>query len=126
MLTPPPEEKAVTLGDTISDVKGKPLVDTLPNNLRPAKAKINLGTLGDRRTHLLVNMTDGTLQQAKAKTPLDTPNHLKPVYQYDRHVSRRLSRARSQKNMPTYREINKGKTMVDTRRPGDLVTRKAM
>ena len=38
----PKEEKVETLCETMGDVKSKPLVDTLPNNLRQANAKINL------------------------------------------------------------------------------------
>ena len=39
MLTPLPEEKVEAFGDTNGDVKAKPLVQTLPDNLRPVNAK---------------------------------------------------------------------------------------
>lgn len=35
------EEKVETLGDKIGDVNAKLIFDTVPDNLRPAKAKIN-------------------------------------------------------------------------------------
>ena len=44
LLYAPPEEKAETLGDTMGDLKAKQLNGTLPDNLRQAKANINLDT----------------------------------------------------------------------------------
>lgn len=38
----PPDETAETLGDTMGDVKAKQLVNTLPDNLRQAKAERKL------------------------------------------------------------------------------------
>ena len=62
----PLEEKAETLEiETKSNVNAKPLVDTLPDNLRQAKAKINFNTVAK------------TLQELKAKTLLVTLNYLK-------------------------------------------------
>lgn len=44
LLTPLPQEKAETFGDTKGDVKAKLLVQTLPDNLRPVNAKIKTDT----------------------------------------------------------------------------------
>ena len=51
--------------DTMGNVNAKPLVDTLPDNLRQAKAKINLNTVAK------------TLQKLNAKTLLVTLDYLK-------------------------------------------------
>ena len=59
-------QQAKTLeSDTMGNVNAKPLVDTLPDNLRQAKAKINFNTVAK------------TLQKLKAKTLLVTLDYLK-------------------------------------------------
>lgn len=86
MLTLSPEENGKTFGVRIGDVNAKPLVKTLPENQRPAKAKENLETLCylmtyslvDTKTHLnILNYLEGeilidklgdTLAEREAKT----------------------------------------------------------
>ena len=63
----PPEEKAEILGETIGDVKVKPLVDTFPDNLRLTNAETNLDTLGGVRARALVDTIAETLQDAKPR-----------------------------------------------------------
>lgn len=62
----PREEKAETLRQTISYVKVKLSVDSPPENLRPAKAKINLHRLGEVKAKTLVDTMAETLKEAKA------------------------------------------------------------
>ena len=49
----------------MGDVKAKPLLDTLPDNLRQAKAEINFHKVAK------------TLQEAESKTPLVTLDYMK-------------------------------------------------
>lgn len=50
----------------MGDINAKLIFDTLPDNLRPAKAKINLHTLGDVSAKKLVDTMAETVQEANA------------------------------------------------------------
>lgn len=60
----------------LGDVKAKQLVNTLPDNLRQAKAEINLHTLGNMMGEGLVDTLAEALQEATTKTRLDRLDHL--------------------------------------------------
>ena len=51
----------------MGDINAKLIFDTLPDNLRPAKAKINLHTLGDVSAKKLVDTMAETVQEANAR-----------------------------------------------------------
>ena len=109
LLTCKPEKKVNTFGNTIGNMKDKPQVEKLTDNLRPAQVKKKLDALGDVMTYSLVKTTAETLQKAKAKTHLDTFK----TRDTETHVSRHLMGARRHNICVTSRNVNR-MTLVDT------------